>query len=108
MQGIPKILQTRADFDLALDMARSDEASLRTVASHFVGLIESAHRYVYDRDMSDGEAPDGVMPDYCVTEATEADPVRRQLKREVDPSARLFELGYTIGDVRAIITDLEG
>lgn len=108
MQGVSKILQTRADFDSALDLARSGEAPPRTVAAHFAGLIESAHHYVYDRDLSDGEAPDGVMPDYCVTEATEADPVRRQLKRVVDPAARLFELGYTIGEVQAIITELEG
>lgn len=108
MQGIPKILQTRADFDAALELARTGEASRAVVARCFGGLVESAHHYVYDRDLAADEAPDGVLPDYCVTEASEQNPVRRQLKRTVDPEARLFALGYSIVEVESIITELGG
>lgn len=108
MQGIPKILQTRADFDSALELARSGEASRGTVASHFAGLVESAHRYAFDRDLAEGEAADGDLPAYCVIEATELDLVRQQLKREVDSSARLFALGYTLAEVESIVTELGG
>lgn len=107
MQGLPKILQTRDDFDLALELARAGEASASTVARHFTGLVESAHSFVFDRVLLDAEAADGVLPDFCVTEATDQDPVRRQLKRTVDPDARLFALGYTLADVQSIITELE-
>lgn len=107
MQGIPKILQTRADFDLALTLARAGESSATTVARHFTGLIESAHHFAFDRELAVDEAPDGVMPDYCVIEPTEQDPVRRQLKRTIDPTARLFALDYTVADVHTIITELE-
>ncbi|MCX8016405.1 MAG: hypothetical protein N2690_00685 [Rhodocyclaceae bacterium] len=108
MQGIPKILQTRADFDLALDLARRGEADSAAVARHFRGLIESAHYYAFDRVLADGEAPDGEPPQYLVIEPTADQPQRRQEKRTVDPSARLFQLGYTLAEVETIIHELEG
>lgn len=108
MQGIPKILQTRADFDLALDMARRGEASRAAVAQHFRGLVEAARHYVFDRVLADGEAPDGAPPEYWVIEPTEDNPQRRQEKRTLDPEARLFKLGYSLAEVEAIINELEG
>lgn len=107
MQGLPKILQTREDFDLALGLARAGEAPASAVARHFAGLIESAYHYDFDRVLLDTEAADGDLPDFCVTEATEQDPVRRQLKRTADLEARLFALGYTLAEVQSIITELE-
>ncbi len=107
MQGLPKILQTRADFDLALELARAGDAPAASVALHFSGLIESAYRFDFDRVLADAEAADGALPDFCVTEATKQDPVRRQLKRAVDPDARLFALGYSLAEVQSIITELE-
>lgn len=107
MQGLPKILQIREDFDLALTLARAGEVSKSLVARHFAGLVESAHHYAFDRALLATEPADGAMPIYCVTEATEQDPVRHQLKRVVDPDARLFLLGYTLPEVQSIITELE-
>jgi hypothetical protein len=108
MQGIPKILQTRADFDMALDLARRGEAGRAAVARHFRGLIEAAHHYVFDRVLADGEAPDGEPPEYWVIEASESLPERRQERRVVDTNARLFQLGYTLAEVEAIVNELEG
>lgn len=108
MQGIPKILQTRADFDLALDLTRRGEAGRDVVAQRFRGLIEAARHYAFDRVLADGEAPDGEPPEYWVIEAGEAQPERRQEKRVVDTNARLFQLGYTLAEVEAIVNELEG
>lgn len=107
MIGIPKILQTRADFDLALDMARRGDASRAEVARHFRGLIEAAHYYTFDRHLAEGEAPDGEPPEYCVVDSAEVQSERRQEKRVVDTSARLFQLGYTLDEVQSIIDELE-
>lgn len=107
MHDIPKILQTRDDFDLALTLARARNASSAVVARHFTGLVESAHSFVFDRILSAVEAADGALPNYCVTEATDQDPVRRQLKRTIDPAARLFALGFILVEVQTIITELE-
>jgi len=106
MQGIPKILQTREDFDLTLALARAGEVHKPTVAKHFAGLIESAHHYVFDKTLTAQEPPTGPMPAYCVIEASEQDPERRQLKLAVDPQARIFGLGYTLAEVESIITEL--
>lgn len=108
MHGIPRILQTREDFDLALAAARSGEADKTIVAGHFKGLIEAAHYYAFDRYLADGEAPDGAPPEYWVIEPTEYQPQRRQEKRTLDPEARLFKLGYSLAEVEAIINELEG
>lgn len=107
MHGIPRILQTREDFDLAILSARSGDADRHTVAQHLRGLIEAAQHYIYDRDLAPAELPDGAMPEFCVTEATEQDPVRRQLVRVVDPGARLFALGFTQAEIESLITELE-
>jgi len=106
MQKIPKILQTRSDFDLALALARSGAESKSVTCNHFAGLIESAHHYAFDRVLLAAELADGAMPTFCVTDASEHDPVRRQLKQVIDPDARLFALGFTLPEVQAIITEL--
>ncbi len=106
MQGLPKILQTRADFDLALSMARLGRIGPSVVVLHFDGLIESAQSFVFDRILTATEAPDGAMPAFCVTEATDQDLVRRQLKLVNDQGGRLFTLGYTLAEVQLIITEL--
>lgn len=106
MQGIPKILQTREDFDLMLALARAGEAGKPAVAKQFAGLVASAHHYVFDKTLTAQEQAAGAMPDYCVTEATEQDPMRHQLKLAVDPQARIFGLGYTLAEVESIITEL--
>lgn len=108
MHGIPRILQTREDFDMALAAARSGEADKTIVAGHFKGLIEAAHYYAFDRYLADGEAPDGAPPEYWVIDPTEDQPQRRQEKRALDPEARLFKLGYSLAEVEAIINELEG
>lgn len=107
MYGIPRVLQTRADFDLAVSLARSGEADRHAAAQHLRGLIEATRHYVYDRDLAPAEPPDGAPPEFCVVDATEQDPVRRQLVRVVDPSARLFALGFTQQEAEALITELE-
>ena len=106
MQGIPKILQTREDFDSALALARAGEVSTQTVANHFAGLAESAQHYVFDKTLAAAEQPTGPMPAYCVIEATEQNPTRQQLRLAVDPQARLFDLGYILAEVQSIVTEL--
>jgi len=107
MQGIPKILQTREDFDLVLALARAGQAHKPAVAKHFAGLAESAQHYQFDKALAPDEPPSGPMPAYCVIEASEQNPQRQQLKLVVDPQARLFSLGYALAGVQSIITELE-
>lgn len=106
MHSIPRILQTRTDFDEALRMARSGEAHPPVVATHFTGLLESSKHYVFDKLLTEGVEPDGGMPAYCVLDATEQTPSRAQLVQATNPEARIFSLGYTVAEVETIITEL--
>ncbi len=106
MHGIPRVLQTRADFDEALAMVASGEAHASQVIPHFAGLIESSKHYVFDKLLPEGTEPDGGMPTYCVLEPTEQTPARVQLVQATDPEARIFSLGYTVAEVESIITEL--
>lgn len=107
MYGIPRILQTREDFDLAVSLARSGEADRQVVASQLQGLLEASQHYVFDRALAAGEAPDGAMPGYCVVEPSDANPQRQQLKSAIDNESRLFALGFSQADIESLITELE-
>lgn len=110
MYGIPKILQTRADFDFCLVAAKSGEANPHDVLQHFRWLISSAQTYVFDKTLTADEPPSGVQSDYYVSEQkdeTTGDTIRTQSRLKIDQSARIFSLGYTITEVTTIITELE-
>lgn len=107
MHLIPKTLQTREDFDLAISLARTGEADTHAVAQHLRGLLEASKHYVFDRYLTDIEVPDGTMPDYCIIEPSDLNPQRQQLKRITDTEARLFALGFSQIEIEQLITELE-
>lgn len=110
MYGIPKILQTRNDFDSCLTAAKSGEASAAAVIMHFRWLITSSQTYIFDKTLSEDEQPSGEMPEYCIAEQKDevtAVVTRAQYKLTTDTNARIFELGYTIENVEQIIAELE-
>ncbi len=115
MQGVPRYgLRTRADYDLLQGLATQGEIRPQGVATlkrHLEGLLVGRFTYVYDRDLANGEAPDGDMPDFRVLDVEDDDTgeTRRvQMKRTESPQAEIFRLGYTVQGVEQSITDLEG
>jgi len=114
MQGVPRYgLRTRADYDLLQGLATQGEIRPQGVATlkrHLEGLLAGRFTYVYDRDLADGESPDGDMPDYRVlnVEDEEAGTTRRvQMQRIESPQAEIFRLGFTVAEVEQAMTDLE-
>lgn len=106
MINLPKILQTPADFELAESLATSGEISHAELARHYEGLLEGRYHYVFDHDLLAGAAPDGPMPDYCVTENQETG-ARQQLKRVDNLSARALDLGFTWLQIEQRISALQ-
>lgn len=102
----PKTLQTRADFDAAINLATTDPREKPTVINHLKGLIEGAYQYNFDRNLTEEESADGSFPDFFVVEESE-ETQRHQLRREINPTARIFEIGFTIDQVQQIINQLE-
>lgn len=114
MQGVPRYgLRTRADYDLLQGLATEGEIRPQGVATlkrHWEGLLAGRFTYVYDRDLAEGEAPDGDMPEYRVlnVEDEETGTTRRvQMQRIESPQAEIFRLGFTVAEVEQAITDLE-
>ncbi|OXS13995.1 hypothetical protein CGX12_16570 [Zobellella denitrificans] len=109
MHGLPRILQTRADYERALAMAASAACRPADALPHFVGLLESRWAYQFDRLLTENEHPDGAAPDYLVSEAEGEDGtlVRAQHRRAEQPGAKIHRLGYTVAEVTAIIAQLE-
>lgn len=106
MISIPKALQTREDYDRVYDKAKSAELERPAIIQHFLGLIESAYHFEFDKNLEESEEPDGALPDYFVAEESEDTP-RHQLRRVINNSAKIFKLGYTLEEVEIIIQDLE-
>ncbi|WP_022727220.1 hypothetical protein [Fodinicurvata sediminis] len=112
MIGVPRILRTKQDFENVKAGVISGDITGRHAAralAHWQGLL-SRHRYSFDRLLSEGESPDGSEPDYRVMEDLDeetGDTIRRQLKREEDPNARIVTLGYSVSEVEAVISDME-
>lgn len=114
MQGVPRFgLRTRADFELLQQLALQGQLRPRCIATlqrHWQGLLAGRWTYVYDRDLTADESPDGEAPQYLVIESEDegsGEPRRVQLKRTEVPTATIFRLGFTVADVEQAIADLE-
>lgn len=105
MIGIPRVLQTKADFDDMEAMVKLGEVRASDLAKHYKGLLECRYTYVFDKILN-GDA-DGDMPDYCHTVDPESGQTT-QLKRIEDPSARAITLGFTWDYIESRIKSLSG
>ena len=106
MISIPVVLQTQADYMRALDKARNQEKYRPAVIGHLRGLLAGRWAYVYDRELSEGEEPDGASAEYKVVQDEESGD-RAQLRRQEQPQAAIFQLGFTVAEVEAYISELE-
>ena len=108
MKGLPKLLQTREDFNEALALAETDKSIAHALANQFKGLLESSYKYEFDKNLAENELPDGELPDFVVVEKNDEQNIKRhQLKRVIDENARLFSLGFDVATVTIIINKLE-
>nr|WP_321266802.1 hypothetical protein [Alcaligenes faecalis] len=113
MQGVPRFgLRTRADFDLLQDKAISGEIRPQGIAilkQHWEGLLSSRWYYAFDRELAEGEQPDGDMPEYYVQEAQAQDgePAKRVQTKRTEDLTTLNRLGFSVQDVEQAIAVLE-
>ncbi len=113
MQGIPRnTLQTAGDFERMHEMALSGELRPRDVATlrrYWQSLIDGRYRYDRDRQLADGEDPDGPEPDYrvLIEEAEDGTEERWQFVRVEDANARINVLGYSVATVQDKIAELD-
>ena len=115
MRGFPKnALMTRDDFDLLQQRAVDgdlSQAQMDKLKRAWQALLNGRNKYVFDRELADGENPDGGEPDYRVIESEDeatGDIVRRQYRLEADTACRMAELGLSASEVTGKIDELEG
>lgn len=108
MHGMPKRLNTKADFERVHALTKAGKIPVKEMIKQWNGLYNSRNKYAFDRTLSEDENPDGGEPDYRVmTEEREDGTVlRQQFKLEENPSGRIFKLGYTVNEVQAKLTEL--
>lgn len=110
MYGVPKILNTRQDYDRVHSLALSGEVPQEEVKKHWQGLLNSREKYEFDRTLAESESPDGPAPDFIVldVELENGSIERRQQKLVSNTDAAMFRLGYNVAEVESKINELGG
>lgn len=101
MIGFPKHLNSKQDYEnIVKDFGYCDE-----VKAAYQALLATNKHYVFDRELTDGEEPDGSEPEYKVmSEELPDGTVKRVQYRLVDnPNSKLKQLGFTIEEVEEVI-----
>ncbi len=109
MHGYPKQIATRYDVEALMSYLGSAWATEENIAkglAFFRGLIEHSRCYVFDKILAPGEDPSGPEPEYLVL--AQEDGARRQERLVDDPGARIYRMGYTVTDIEAMISTIEG
>lgn len=109
MRGYPKRIATKHDVEVLMGYLGSGWATEDNKAKGLAfmqGLIEQSKGYVFDRNLAEAEAPTGPAPG-CIVLVQE-DGTRRQEVLTDDPAAMIYRLGYTVAEVEAMITKIEG
>lgn len=117
MQGVPKGLLTRADFELLQDMAvagRLSKSERTALQAHWQGLLNGRYKYDYDKTLSDDDEADGESPEYIVLtslDESSGDEVRKQYQRVEADVCRMVLLGFTADEVEikmSVLSELGG
>lgn len=113
MQGVPRFgLRTREDYDLLQSKAVAGEIrpqGIATLRQHWEGLLEARWYYAFDRELADGEQPDGSWPEYHVSEVEPQDdaPAKRVQYVRTEDLTTLNRLGFSVQEVEQAIATLE-
>lgn len=113
MKGYPKQIATRQDVDHLMNYLGTthDTPELRAQGLVFVrGLLDTQKHYVFDKVLATAESPTGPEPDYVVRDVMLPDDTteRHQFALVDNPGALIYQLGYSVADVNALITQLGG
>ena len=99
MRGYPKTLQTREDYEYVLANFTKDQ-----YLQDFKDLLISRFDYIYQHNMADDEVVSDDIPHKILSQTDEKGNYVRQLYYRVEvPTAKIFQLGYTVEEVEKII-----
>src|SRR5690554_4948302 len=101
MIGFPKKLNSRKDYENII----KDFGYIKDVKRAYQGLLNTSKHYVFDRNLTSEEEPDGNEPEYKVLEEEQEDETmqRVQYKLIENTTGKIFKLGFTIDEVEEVI-----
>lgn len=101
MYGFPKHLNSRADYE---NIVR-DYGYCAEVKAAYQALLNTDRHYIFDRELTAGEQPDGLEPEYRVTEEYMPDGTikRVQFKLIDNPNSKLKQLGFARQEIEEVI-----
>jgi len=100
MRGFPKVLNSRQDYENIV----SDFGYTEKVKRAYQGLLNTAEKYEFDKELAAESDRTGTEPEYKVmTQEEEGTEKIVQFKLVDNPNGKIFRLGFTIEEVQEVI-----
>lgn len=100
MRGFPKVLNSRQDYENVIN----DFGYTAKVKRAYQGLLNTAQKYEFDKELAAESDRTGPEPDYKVmTQEEEGTETIVQYKLVDNPNGKIFKLGFTIDEVQEVI-----
>lgn len=100
MRGFPKVLNSRQDYENIIN----DFGYTAKVKRAYQGLLNTAQKYEFDKELAAESDRTGSAPEYKVmTQEEEGTEKIVQYKLVDNPNGKIFKLGFTIDEVQEVI-----
>jgi hypothetical protein len=101
MRGFPKVLNSRQDYENII----SDFGYTAKVKRAYQGLLNTAEKYKFDKELAAESDRTGTEPEYKVMNEQNEDGSEKivQFKLVDNPNGKIFRLDFTIDEVEEVI-----
>ena len=100
MRGFPKVLNSRQDYENVVN----DFGYTAKVKRAYEGLLNTAEKYKFDKELAAESDLTGPEPEYKVmTQEEEGKEKIVQYKLVDNPNGKIFKLGFTIDEVQEVV-----
>jgi hypothetical protein len=100
MRGFPKVLNSRQDYENIIN----DFGYTEKVKRAYQGLLNTAEKYEFDKELAAESDRTGTEPEYKVmTQEEEGTEKIVQFKLVGNPNGKIFRLGFTVDEVQEVI-----
>ena len=100
MRGFPKVLNSRQDYENVVN----DFGYTAKVKRAYEGLLNTAEKYEFDKELAAESDRTGPAPEYKVmTQEEEGKETIVQFKLVDNLNGKIFRLGFTVEEVQEVI-----
>ena len=99
MRGFPKVLNSRQDYENVVN----DFGYTAKVKRAYEGLLNTAEKYEFDKELAAESDRTGPAPEYKVMTQEEEKEKIVQFKLVDNLNGKIFRLGFTVEEVQEVI-----